>query len=431
MALFIIFASAIVGLLPGLAICSWLGIYGEASGAVIGLGWILTTAVGWKLAAIVGRPPTSTSGDARDFVQLEPPRPSESRSEKTVTVAPKTTAKEDSTEAIAAKNEQQRHVPRRADAALTANELDRPDSSVPSPQERQRHSEEGSVVVPIAASDQRRADENKYEHVPDLRLREMAEAEIKFNYGFVPIEVLRGDDNEHDQDGICLHCGIPPAYSDLRTSLSPGRAEAVVADPGKPHLIVDGQCRDCGHPAGRTRPRSPAKLRAEHVRGEHPPMTSRHCPECRAETKARAAEWQAIHKVPGHDCPECEESRRRDEEWAVTRTLQFAHRRGEHAELVPGCTFCDAASERLSELAAHARGEHDLDYRERNVDTPCSECVESERASELAAHAHGEHRDFDFRDKNADAPCSECRVEQWAWYESGRSSPRPAGSGRY
>ena len=201
--------------------------------------------------------------------------------------------------------------------------------------------------------------------------------------------------NEHDEDGICRHCQVPsdhPVFQCWKRSFSPGQVEKLLADRRKPHRIVDGVCRSCGHLAGKSWAQQmkdiddPSRLRAEHSRGEHPGTMRAYCPECELVRKARRTEWQATHRAPGHDCPACEEDRR----WAVTRGLEWEHFRGKHTNLVVECPPCDA---------------------------------KSELANELAADTRGEHGDFDYRDKNAVAPCSECREKQWGWYEH-RPHPR-------
>lgn len=66
MALFIIFGAAFTGFIPGILICQWLGIDGGASAEIVAWGWLLTLMDGWKLAAVVGRPPPPQIGETRD-----------------------------------------------------------------------------------------------------------------------------------------------------------------------------------------------------------------------------------------------------------------------------------------------------------------------------------------------------------------------------
>lgn len=150
MAVFIIFGSAIVGLVPGVLVCLWLGIYGEASAVITGLGWIPTFMGGWKLAEMVDRPPASEPGSTWHSKDLGRPNPSPSSSEQPQIAS---RGAEDAlwpADEIADQQEQ-RPIPEGADSAFTANELDRPAQSSP---------EELGVARRLTQLLHRRADES-------------------------------------------------------------------------------------------------------------------------------------------------------------------------------------------------------------------------------------------------------------------------------
>jgi hypothetical protein len=251
--------------------------------------------------------------------------------------------------------------------------------------------------------------EKPNEPAPDARSAHEPDAPVSSEPGKLTVsreltellEHLQETADDHDEDGVCRHCQVPPdhpVFHGWKRSFSPGEVERLVADRQKPHRIVDGVCKDCAHDAGKSWAKrmrefnGPKRLDREHEGGEHKVPRAR-CPRCEAGSEAREtarqarqAEWQAEHGGEGHDCRDCEDER--------LLKLGWEHQRGKHTVHVSGCEECQS---------------------------------EMEDARAFAAHKRGGHESFDYRDKNAAAPCSECRLKQWNWYEERSRSVNPRG----
>jgi hypothetical protein len=212
--------------------------------------------------------------------------------------------------------------------------------------------------------------------------------------------------NDHDENGVCRHCQVPPdhpIFEGWKTTHSPGEVEQLQAKRLEPHRIEDGRCRDCSHPAGEQGGRlqqwlqeqkekdDPERLSGEHRSGQHEALRDK-CPECEAqrpaiEAKREAAQavWNALHGPKDHSCPECAETK----SYRLDMKYEREHFLGSHKVRVLECYLCLVAEQ-------------------------------GDRTAE--AHARGEHEDFDYQDKNAVTDCVACRERQWEWYERAAES---------
>ncbi len=280
------------------------------------------------------------------------------------------------------------------------------------------------------------APEESHEPAPLARSAHELEAQVSSDPGKLTVsreltellKHLQETANDHDEDGVCRHCQVPPdhpVFHGWKRSFSPGEVERLIGDRQKPHRIVDGVCRDCAHDAGKSWAKrmkeldDPTRLDREHARGDHKVPRAR-CPKCEADNEAREtarqarqAEWQAIHAGEGHVCPDCEDER--------LLQLDWEHQRGKHIVHVPGCEQCQSAMERARALAAHRRGEHEsFDYKDKNAVAPCSEC-----RLKQAPMSPGGSPAATTGDPSTRAPTSRGRFAGWGW-----RTPRPSWESR-